>query len=309
VETLTLARLGQGIAGGAAVVIARAVVRDLHSGVAAAAYFSRLVLVFGVAPVIAPSVGGFVLRVTGWRGIFVILTAIGVLVLIAAFAGLPETLPAARRRAGGLTATVRGMRALLRDRGYVGYVLALGLAGAGLFAYISGSSFALQRVYGASPELYGLLFGVNALGFVLVGQVNGHLVHRVPPGRLLSTGLVVLVTAAFVLLLGTHWHSLPAAAVPLFVFMSVLGMVLPNTTALALDLHPERAGAASALLGAGQSLCGAVIAPLVGLGGDRSATPMALAMTVGAVGGMLAFLLVARRAGRARTGQEGSRMV
>jgi DHA1 family bicyclomycin/chloramphenicol resistance-like MFS transporter len=304
VETLTIARLGQGVAGGAAVVIARAVVRDLHSGAAAAAYFSRLVLVFGVAPVVAPSVGGVVLRVTGWRGIFVVLTAIGVLVLAAAFAGLPETLPPARRHAGGLADTVHGMRALLRDRGYLGYVLALGLAGAGLFAYISGSSFALQRVYGASPQLYGLLFGLNALGFVLVGQLNGRLVHRVPPQRLLSTGLVVLVSAALALLLATRWHNLLAVAVPLFVFMSMLGMVLPNTTALALDLHPERAGAASALLGAAQSLCGAIIAPLVGLGGAGSATPMALAMTASAAGGMVAFAFVARPASRAPADHE-----
>jgi DHA1 family bicyclomycin/chloramphenicol resistance-like MFS transporter len=302
--TLTAARLGQGIAGGAAIVIVRAVVRDLHSGATAAAYFSRLMLVFGVAPVVAPSVGGAVLRLTDWRGIFVILAAIGVLVFAAAFAGLPETLPPARRHAGGLVATVRGMRALLHDSGYVGYVLALGMAGAGLFAYISGSSFALQQVYGASPQLYGLLFGLNAVGFVLVGQVNGRLVHRVPPRRLLAGALVVLVAAGVALVVAARWHSLLAAAVPLFVFMSALGMVLPNTTALALDLHPERAGAASALLGSAQSLCGAIIAPLVGLGGTRSATPMAVAMTVAAAGGMVAFWTVARRARAFAVAQE-----
>jgi DHA1 family bicyclomycin/chloramphenicol resistance-like MFS transporter len=307
--TLTVARLGQGIAGGAAIVIARAVVRDLHSGAAAAAYFSRLMLIFGVAPVVAPSVGGFVLRVTDWRGVFVILAAIGVLVFVAAFAGLPETLPTARRHADGLAASLRGMRALLGDRGYVGYVLALGMAGAGLFAYISGSSFVLQRVYGASPQLYGLLFGLNALGFVLVGQLNGRLVHRVPPRRLLASALVVLVGAAIVLLLASRWHSLLAAAVPLFVFMSALGMVLPNTTALALDLHPERAGAASALLGAAQSLCGAIVAPLVGLAGARSATPMAIAMTAAAAGGALAFLVVARHRSSAHPAGDEVRVI
>jgi DHA1 family bicyclomycin/chloramphenicol resistance-like MFS transporter len=295
-ETLTAARLVQGIAGGGATVIARAVVRDLHSGAAAAAYFSRLMLVFGVAPVVAPSVGGAVLRVTNWRGIFVILAVIGVLVFAAAFAGLPETLPPARRHTGGLGETLRGMRALLHDSGYVGYVLALGMAGAGLFAYIAGSSFVLQEVYGASPQLYGLLFGLNAVGFVLVGQLNGRLVHRVPPRRLLAGALVVLVAAGVALVIAARWHSLLAAAVPLFVFMSALGMVLPNTTALALDLHPERAGAASALLGSAQSLCGAIIAPLVGLAGTRSATPMAVAMTGAAASGMVAFWTVARRA-------------
>jgi DHA1 family bicyclomycin/chloramphenicol resistance-like MFS transporter len=302
--TLTVARLGQGMAGGAAIVIARAVVRDLHSGAAAAAYFSRLMLIFGVAPVVAPSVGGFVLRVTNWRGVFVILTAIGVLVFVAAFAFLPETLPVGRRHAGSVAATLRGMRALLRDREYVGYVLALGMAGAGLFAYIAGSSFVLQRVYGASPQLYGLVFGLNAFGFVLVGQLNGRLVHRVPPRRLLASALGVLVGAAVALLPAARWHSLLAAAIPLFAFMSALGMVLPNTTALALDLHPERAGAASALLGAAQSLCGAVIAPLVGLAGNVSATPMAIAMTAAAASGLVAFLVVARHPSVSTTDRE-----
>nr|WP_240942770.1 multidrug effflux MFS transporter [Planosporangium thailandense] len=293
---LTAARLGQGVAGGAAIVIARAVVRDLYSGSAAAAYFSRLMLIFGVAPVLAPSVGGLVLRMANWRGVFVVLTAIGAAVFAAAWAGLPETLPAARRQAGGLTQILRGARSLLWDAGYVGYVLTLGMAGAGLFAYISGSSFVLQQVYGASPQRYGVLFGLNALGFVLVGQLNGRLVRRMAPRRVLAVALVILLGAAAALLLAAGRHSsLLAAAVPLFVFMSSLGMVLPNTTALALDLHPEQAGTASALLGAAQMVCGAVVAPLVGLAGARSATPMGVAMAAAASGGVLAFLLVARR--------------
>jgi DHA1 family bicyclomycin/chloramphenicol resistance-like MFS transporter len=300
-EALSAARLAQGVAGGATIVISRAVVRDLHAGAAAAAYFSRLMLVFGVAPVVAPSAGSLVLRYTSWRGVFVVLAVIGALILVAALGGLPETLPAERRHTGGLAETARGMRSLLHDRGYVGYVLALGMAGAGLFGYISGSSFVLQQVYGASPQLYGVLFGLNALGFVLVGQLNGRLVHRVPPRRLLGVALVIAVAAAVALVVAARWHSLIAVAVPLLVFMSALGMVLPNTTALALDLHPVRAGAASALLGAAQSLCGAVIAPVVGLAGSGTATPMALAMTAAAAGGLVAFLGIARRA--APTGQ------
>jgi DHA1 family bicyclomycin/chloramphenicol resistance-like MFS transporter len=300
-EALSAARLAQGVAGGATIVISRAVVRDLHAGAAAAAYFSRLMLVFGVAPVVAPSAGSLVLRYTSWRGVFVVLAVIGALILVAALGGLPETLPAERRHTGGLAETARGMRSLLHDRGYVGYVLALGMAGAGLFGYISGSSFVLQQVYGASPQLYGVLFGLNALGFVLVGQLNGRLVHRVPPRRLLGVALVIAVAAAVALVVAARWHSLIAVAVPLLVFMSALGMVLPNTTALALDLHPGRAGAASALLGAAQSLCGAVVAPVVGLAGSGTATPMALAMTAAAAGGLVAFLGIARRA--APTGQ------
>ena len=289
-ELLTAARFVQGLAGGATVVIARAVVRDLYHGADAAAYFSRLVLVFGVAPVIAPSIGGFVLRLTDWRGVFVVLAGIGALVLAAVLAGLPETLPPARRHPGGVVATLRGIGMILRDRAYVGYVLGMAFAGAALFAYISGSSFVLQRVYGASPQLYGLLFGLNALSFVLVGQVNGRLVRRYPTRRVLAVAQVLLLAAAVAFGVATHWSSLVAVAVPLAVFMGSLGMVLPDTTALALDLHPERAGAASALLGASQSLLGAAAAPLVGLGGEDTALPMALTMIGAAVVSLAAFL-------------------
>jgi DHA1 family bicyclomycin/chloramphenicol resistance-like MFS transporter len=295
VEVLTAARLVQGVAGGATVVIARAVVRDLYSGVAAAAYFSRLVLVFGIAPVIAPTVGGLVLRFTDWRGVFVVLAAIGAVTLAVTFAGLPETLPPTRRQRGGLRDTVAGMRAILGDRAFLGYALALSLAGAGMFAYISGSSFVLQRVYGASAQLYGLLFGLNALGFVLVGQLNGWLVHRYPPRRLLAVGLVVLAVAAVTLLAVVRWNGLLGTALLLFAFMAALGVVLPNTTALALDLHPERAGAASALLGTAQSILGAVAAPVVGLAGADTATPMVLTMSVAAAGSLAAFALVRTR--------------
>jgi DHA1 family bicyclomycin/chloramphenicol resistance-like MFS transporter len=294
-EVLSVARLVQGVAGGATIVIARAVVRDLHSGAAAAAYFSRLVLVFGLAPVVAPSIGGFVLRLTDWRGVFVVLAVIGALVFAGTLVALPETLPVARRHPGGLRETLVGMRTILDDRGYVGYVLALGFAGAALFGYISGSSFVLQRVYGASPQLYGLLFGLNAVGFILAGQLNRRLVYRAPARRLLAAGLVVLVTAAVALAIATRWHSLVGAAVPMFVFMSALGIVMPNATALALDLHPERAGAASAMLGAAQGLLGALAAPLVGLAGANTATPMVATMTIAAVASLAAFGLIAGR--------------
>jgi MFS transporter, DHA1 family, multidrug resistance protein len=276
---LDVLRLVQGLAGGVGVVTCRAIVRDLYSGVAAAKYFSRLTIVFGLAPVAAPLLGSLVLRATTWRGVFAALAAIGVLILLAAAFLLPETLPPARRTAGGLAQTARATRILLGDRRYVGFGLAQGFAFAGMFAYIAGAPFVVQDVYGASAQTYALLFGVNALGLVLLSQLNARLLDRFGPGTLLGAALLVnlAATAALLAVAGLS-SSLVALAVLLFVPVATVGMVLPNGASLALDPHPRRAGTASAVLGAGQFALGALVAPLVGLGGERSAVPMALVM-------------------------------
>ena len=274
--TLAIARLAQGFAGGMGVVVARAIVRDRYAGRAAAKYFSRLTLIFGVAPVAAPSFGSLVLRFGPWRDIFVALAVIGVLLVAAVAWRLPETLPADRRNTDGLLATARTMRSLAADRVYVGYALTQGLAFAGLFAYISGSSFVFQDVFGLSGPTYSLLFGVNAVALVAVGQLNAKLLDRFPPRRLLVSTLLVGTVAAISLLTGAVAGSVVLVAVALFVFVGSLGMATPNSLALALDRHPRHAGTAAALMGATQSVLGATAAPLVGLGGTGSGVPMAV---------------------------------
>src|SRR5947209_9366801 len=178
-------RLLQGIAGAAGIVIARAIVRDLHSGVAAARFYSLLMLVNGLAPILAPIFGGLLLRFTSWRGVFIVLAIIGTLLLLAAATGLGETLPPERRRSGGVLATITTFRQLLANRPFMGYALSCGLAFAAMFAYIAGSPFVLQEIYGLSPQLFSVIFGTNALGLVIASQGNGRLVGRVPPERLL----------------------------------------------------------------------------------------------------------------------------
>ncbi|MEV4201481.1 multidrug effflux MFS transporter [Micromonospora globbae] len=291
---LAAARFAQGFAGGMGVVVARAVVRDLHSGRAAAKYFSRLTLVFGVAPVAAPGVGSLVLRFGSWRAVFVTLAVIGVLLAAAVAWRLPETLPADRRSGGGLRDTLRTMRALTADRVYVGYALTQGLAFAGLFAYISGSSFVFQDVFGLSEGAYSLIFGLNALALVATGQANARLLDRFGTRTLLTRTLVVGVVAAAGLLAGAAGGSPWAVAACLFVFVGSLGMVTPNSTALGLDRHPRHAGTAAALMGTIQSVVGALAAPLVGLGGDGSAVPMA-AVVAGAVALSLTAVLALTR--------------
>ncbi|TDC69591.1 Bcr/CflA family efflux MFS transporter [Micromonospora sp. KC606] len=291
---LATARFAQGFAGGTGVVVARAVVRDLYAGRAAARYFSRLTLVFGVAPVAAPGVGSLVLRFGSWRAVFVALAVIALLLAAAVAWRLPETLPLDRRSTGGLANTARTMRSLFADRGYLGYSLTQGLAFAGLFAYISGSSFVFQDVFGLSAVVFSLLFGLNALALVAAGQANARLLDRFDPRRLLVTTLLVGAVAALGVLGGALGDSLVLVAAALFVFVGSLGMVMPNSTALALDAHARHAGTAAALMGATQSVIGALAAPLVGLGGEGSALPMA-AVTTGAAGLSLVAVLTLTR--------------
>ncbi|WP_341719243.1 multidrug effflux MFS transporter [Micromonospora sp. FIMYZ51] len=294
-ETFAAARFFQGFAGGMGTVVARAVVRDLYAGRAAAKYFSRLVLVFGLAPMAAPAFGSLLLGFGNWRGIFVALTVIGALLATAVAWRLPETLPAARRNTGGLAATARAGRALLTDRVYLGYALTQGLAFAGLFGYLSGSSFVLQDVFGLSVGAFSLVFGVNALAFVAVGQLNARLLDRHDPRPLLIAGLGIGLLAAFGLLAGALLDALPLVIGALFVFLGSLGLVMPNGTALALDRHAAHAGTAAALLGGIQAVVAAGAAPLVGLGGEGSALPMAVVVVGAAAGSLLVVLTLARQ--------------
>ena len=285
-------RLVQGLAGAGGVVIARAIVRDLHTGAAAVRLFSSLMLVTGLAPILAPLVGGQVLELTTWRGIFVVLAVLSALIALVVLAGLRETLPPERRSRQGMARTLATMRDLLHDRWFVGHALAGGLAFGALFAYISGSSFVLQGVYGVSPQLYSVLFATNGLGLIAGSQVNARLVGRFGPARLLRFGLTAIAVGATALLVVVSVGGLGVGAVlaPMFVIVTSLSFVLPNSTALALADHAAVAGTASALLGVIQFLVGAVSAPVVGAAGTTSAVPMAAVMTV------LAFCaLVARR--------------
>ncbi|GAA4699241.1 multidrug effflux MFS transporter [Phytohabitans rumicis] len=281
-SALVALRLVQGLAGGVGVVVARAIVRDLYSGGAAARYFSRLTLVFGLAPIAGPSLGSLLLRFTSWRGVFVALAVIGAVLAAAVAWRLPETLPAERRSTGGLATTLGAVRRLVADRYFIGYALAQSLAYAGLFAYISGSSFVFQDVFALPAGVFSLLFGVNAVGLVAVGQLNARLLDRYPPRTLLRATLAVGLGAALALLAGAAIGSLVTVVVALFVFVGTMGMVMPNGVALALDRHSRHAGTAAAVLGAAQSTVGALAAPLVGLAGTGSAVPMALIITAAA---------------------------
>lgn len=283
VHVLVALRLVQGLAGAAGVVIARAIVRDIASGARASRYYSVLMAVVGLAPVIAPLIGGQMLRVTSWRGLFVVLGAVGAALGLTVAAGVRETLPAPARRAGSVRDTWRTITAIARNRRFAGYALSGALSFAAMFAYISGSSFVYQDIYGVSPQLYSVLFAMNGVGLVGANYVNGWLAGRVDPRVLLDVGLggVFIAGASLVAVVGIGGLGLAGLLPSLFVLVASFGFVMPNATALALHDHPGVAGSASALLGFLQFLLGALVAPLAGVGG---ATALGMAAVIAAMG-------------------------
>ncbi|MGW0505031.1 multidrug effflux MFS transporter [Micromonospora sp. NPDC003241] len=289
VAVLGALRVVQGLGAAAAAVIAMAVVRDLFSGRAFAQVLSRLLLVMGAAPVLAPTLGSELLRWTRWQGVFAALAVFGVLLMLVAVFGLRETLPPARRQRGGVIPTARLYRSLLRDRPYVGLVLVAGLAMSSIFAYVSGSSFVLQEQYGLDEQQFGFAFGAGAIGLIAATQANVRLLRRYSPQRILAGALLVGTVAGLVLLglAATGLGGLPALLAALWVVLAAAGLALPNAPAVALTRHGEAAGTASALLGAVQFGVGAVAAPMVGVLGNG-----ALAMAVVVAGGMASALVV-----------------
>jgi DHA1 family bicyclomycin/chloramphenicol resistance-like MFS transporter len=298
-EVLVGFRLLQGLAGSAGIVIARAVVRDLYDGLAMARFFSSLLLISSIAPIVAPVIGGQVLHLTDWRGIFLILAAIGVVLGVLVWRRLPETLPPERRQSGGVRAALWIMRGLVADRVFTGYLMTNGFTYGALFSYIAASPFIIQDIYGASPQTFSLLFGLNSLGLMIVGQVNGKvLVGRVRLDKTLGCGLAVLASAGVVLLLVTSGVFGEVGTVPLaaslFVMISSLGLVLPNTNALALMRTPHAAGSASALVGMSCFVMGAIASSLVSIAGKQSAVPMAVVQLGSALAAIVCFVTVCR---------------
>ncbi len=298
VASLIALRFVQGLAGAAGIVIARAIVRDLRSGTGAARLFAGLLLVNGLAPIIAPIAGGQLLQLTDWRGLFVVLAAIGVLIFAATVLRVPESHAPELRRTGGLPDTIRVFRSLLRDRRFVGCSLASGLAFAAMFAYIAGSPFVLQGIYSLSPAQFSAVFAANAVGLVVAGQVSSTFIARFGPRPVLGAGLGIGAGGGVVLLVVVSQGEIGLAGIlpAFFLVVSSIGVVLPSGTAIALEDHASSAGSASALLGMAQFAVGAFSAPLVGVAGRDTALPMAIVIATCGLGALAAFWLLVRPA-------------
>lgn len=282
VETLMVCRLLQAIGGCACFVIARAMARDLFDTQTAARVFSRMTLIMGAAPILAPLLGGQVLVFVGWRWLFWGLAAFGVICLLMSWRGLPETRQAAAGERHWLGTAWHNYAALLRDREFMGNTLAGGIAQAGMFAYITGSPFVFIELYGVPPTQYGWLFGLNACGIIFGSQINAHLLNRRRAADVLrrTNNLVAILGMAMLAVAALRLGALPGLMVPLFAYVTSLGFSQPNAMAEALSHQHQRAGAAAALLGSMQFAAAALAGAAVGALHARSAVPMAAVICV-----------------------------
>lgn len=295
IVVLGLARGLQGIGAAAAMVVAIAVVGDLFAESVAATVMSRLMLVLGVAPVIAPSLGAAVLLKASWHWVFAVLAVLaGALMLVAAFA-LPETLPVSHRRPLRVRSIAATYVEVLRDVRFVVLVIVGALGMSGLFAYVAGAAFVLQGTYGLDQQAFALVFGAGAVALIGATQFNVVLLRRYSPQVIALWALAAASTAGivFVGLSLAHVGGLLGFVLPVWAILGAMGLVIPNAPAVALSRHPDAAGTAAAALGAAQFGLGAAIAPLVGvLGNDELA--LALVMTVGMVIALFALALTLR---------------
>jgi DHA1 family bicyclomycin/chloramphenicol resistance-like MFS transporter len=291
---LDIARVVQGVAGGGGMVLARAIVSDEAAGLDAGRAYAVLGALTGIGPILAPTVGAALLLFTDWRGVFVALAIAAVPVLVSAWLWVPP-MPAHHRRAGGARETLQAFATLLRDRGFLGYALASGFAGGTLFAYISGSSFVLQDVFGLSPQLFAVVFAVNGASFMVTALASGRLLPRLGHHRLLAIGLIAQTAASAVLLVVVlAGVGLAAVLACFFVAMAAIGFIMPNATALALAGRGALTGAASALFGLFGFSFGAVAAPIVGVAGT-SAVPLAIVMAALSTAALVTYLRLRAR--------------
>ncbi|SDS40609.1 MFS transporter, DHA1 family, bicyclomycin/chloramphenicol resistance protein [Paenibacillaceae bacterium GAS479] len=302
IAMLLVCRLVQGLSGAAGIVIARAVVRDLYSGKEMTRFFAQLMLINGAAPILAPIFGAQLLRFVSWRGTFVFLALLGVVLLVSAMIALPETLPKERRVTGGLKGTVGNFGLFMKDRSFMGVVLTMSLVSGAMFAYISGSSFVLQGVYDVSSSTYGFIFAANGVGIILASQLTGRLTLRYSTERMFRAGVWIALCGGVSLLLSALLDAgLWAVLVSLFIVVSSVGIVGTCASSLAMENAGSAAGSASALLGMLQFLVGALLSPLSGLGGSGSALPLAIVIAGAHVLALASMFLLL---GRQRTARQ-----
>ncbi|WP_404594721.1 multidrug effflux MFS transporter [Paenarthrobacter histidinolovorans] len=284
--------MGIGAAGGG--VVAMAMVRDLFHGYSMVRMFSRMSLVNGLAPILAPVIGSQLLLVFPWPGIFYFLACYGFLVIIASIFFIRETLPAEQR--GKSTVTVgQRYKKVLTDRIFVGMVLVGSLNFGGLFAYLSASTFLFQKVYGFSPQEYGILFGINSLGIVAGVQISSRLIRRMAPQWIVAGAtLFMLCMSVVIIVLDLFQVGLWGTLIPLWFYICATGFMFPCVQVLSLANHGAQAGTAASLLGASQFMMAGIVPPVVGWLGVTSAVPMGAVMAVCITGSMTALWLVVR---------------
>jgi MFS transporter, DHA1 family, multidrug resistance protein len=274
---LIIARLVQGIAAAGGLVISRAIVRDLFSGKELTKFFTMMVLVGNLGPIVAPVAGGGILAFTNWHGVFIVLACIGAVLLFTVTFKLEETLPKENRVPSNLPEIMKNFGSLFRDRSFLGYALTQGFTGAGIFAYVSGVPFVYQNIYGVTPQQFSLLFGTNGLAFIIGSQLVGRLADTISERTFLKIGLAMANLAGAALLIALLLKApLFAVVIPIFIFTFSLSIIGTTSFTLAIEKQGHIAGSASALLGLLPFVLGSLTAPLVGVAGTNSGIPMGI---------------------------------
>jgi len=290
VVELVVCRFLAAFGGSSGMVIPRAIVRDIATGSQGSRLMSQLMLVLGVVPILAPTLGGLVLTVASWRWIFWVATLYGVLAVALVAWTLPDTLPAANRLRLPPIEVLGRYGTILRERAFLSNACLCGFATFVIFGYLSGAPVAFERVLHFSPPQFGMLFGVNAFFYILASQVNAHLVHRVGMLRLLrfGIGLLTLGVLLFLVLVLTHVagpdHPAILVAAPIGMIMASLGFISPNGIVFALASHARHAGSASALLGTLQFGLGSVSGLVIEMIPVSGLLPMAGVLAIGTAG-------------------------
>jgi MFS transporter, DHA1 family, multidrug resistance protein len=295
IVTLGVFRVLQGFGAAAGGVVAMAMVRDLFGGLPLVRMLSRLALVNGLAPILAPVIGSQLLVILDWRGIFYFLAGYGIVVVLSTFFFIVETLPPARRVDAGHTTVRERYRSVLTDRTFVGVAIISAMTFSGLFAYLSSSSFLFQEIYGLNPQEFGLLFAVNSIGVVLGVQASAGLAKYFGPQWILSvTTGVLLVSAMLIIVLDSFHLGLLGIVIPLWFFLTACGFGFPLVQVLALVNHPREAGTAASVLGALNFGLAGLTSPIAGLFGIHDAVPMGAVMAVTATFSVLALWFIVR---------------
>jgi DHA1 family bicyclomycin/chloramphenicol resistance-like MFS transporter len=296
IELLIVTRVVQGLAGGVGIVIASAAGRDVFSGPALIRFYGRLTVIGGFAAIVGPLIGGILNTFTDWRGLFAFLAVIGAAILVIAFVAFDETLPPDGRTRGGFSHTLQAYGVLLRDRTFVGAVLNQGFLYAALFAYLAGSTYVLQDIYGLSPQWYAAAFGLNSAGHMTFGYLAGRMAERWSIPGTLAVGVIVTgAGAAGLLAAGLAPMPLWVVIVSLFALSSGVAISSPPATTLALSDYPQMAGTASSLLGMVRFGFGGVAAPFVGVAGALSILPLGITTVAAVLLAAASCLLLMRR--------------
>lgn len=289
---LIILRFIQGISGAAGLVISRAIAKDLYDGTELTKFFSLLMAVNGIFPILSPVFGGIILKFTTWKGVFIVLGIIGIILFLAVLFYFKETLAADLSRENKYKNTLTVIKSLVSDRIFISYALIQGLITGAMFCYISGSSFVLQNIFGLSAQDFSLVFATNGLGIVLMSQITGKLAEKLGENLLLKIGISIAAFGSTALFISSFLPKyLLLVTIPLFFIVSTVGIVNTAAFSLAMQNQKKSAGSASAILGLFMNLVGGILSPLVGIGGNYTYLPMSALILICDISAFLIYYL------------------